>query len=165
MAEAKPEKINFPLKELFDHPCTKRARRAMLRLRRYLAKKYKVSEDNVFISQKINETIFARGPQKIPRVLEIQVVSEENKVRAYLQNEKIEPKEKKKEEKKEEKAQKEASKEKEAKPSKPESKEQTIAEEKKEETLEQAEEKKILEEKKEREKAAQRTAIKRKQDK
>ncbi|MCX8189685.1 MAG: hypothetical protein N3F05_00435 [Candidatus Diapherotrites archaeon] len=161
MAEAKPEKINFPLKELFDHPCTKRARRAILRLRRYLAKKHKVSEDSVFISQKINETIFARGPQKIPRMLELQVISEENKVRAYLQSEKIEPKEKKKEEKKEQKKEpkEEKAKEKEAKIEKSE------REQKKEDKIEQVEEKKMLEDKKEREKAAQRTAIKRRQDK
>jgi len=154
-----PEKLTFSLRELFNQPTPKRTRRAILRLRRFLAKKFKVKEDDVFISQKINETIFARGIKKIPRVLELQVVKEEDKVKAYMPDEKIEPKakEKKGEEKKEtkEKAPKKAKEE-------AEKKEELTSEEI---AAEKAEEKKKLEEKREMEKAAEKSAIKRKLDK
>ncbi|MEM4662460.1 MAG: hypothetical protein QXM75_00335 [Candidatus Diapherotrites archaeon] len=165
MAENKIESIVFPLKELFNHPCTKRARRAMLRLRRYLAKKYKVVEDKVFISQKINETIFARGPQKIPRSLSIQVLKDGEKIKAYLADEKVVVEEKVATKGKE--VEKEAAKTKEVKKEASEKKDESKEDKSKKEVkeVEEVAEKKKLEEKKEMEKAAQRTAIKRRQDK
>lgn len=157
-----PEALNFSLRELFNQPTTKRARRAILRLRRFLAKRFKVKEDAVYISQKINEAIFARGPTKIPRVLQLQIVKEENKVSAYMHDEEIPPKEKEKKAKEEKPAKKEAEKPEQKKAAE---KPEKVAEAKEELPAEEAEEKKKLEEKREMEKAAEKASIKRKLDK
>ncbi len=137
--------MNFPLKELYKTPSPKRAKRAILRLRRILAKRYHVDENSVYISQKINETVWAKGFEKVPRMLELRIVVDEKRVKAYLKDEKEEVKEG---EKKIEKRAKEEKEEKEVKKEEHKQKKEKSEKEKKEE-------KRKLEEKKAREKAAE----------
>ena len=111
--EKKPEEKHFvvPFSELFKAPKAKRARRAITLLKRFAFKHFRMGEENVLISQAVNEAIWKRGREKIPRKIEIKVVEEEGKVNIYLKDEKIaKPKkeEKTKEKKEETKEEKEA---------------------------------------------------------
>ena len=136
--------INFSLRELYRHPRTKRAKRAINRLRNILSKRFHVNADNIWISPKINELIWAKGFTEIPRVLPLRIIIEENKLRAFLQSEEVPKEEPAKKPKKEEKPSKEK---------------QAEKEEKEEEKA------KKLAEKKAAEQAAEKAAIKRKLDK
>lgn len=152
--------MNFSLRALYRQPSTKRAKRAINRLRRTLARRFHITEENVWISPKINELIWEKGFSKVPRVLPLKIIQEEARIKVLLQSETLaEPKEKegKKEEKKQIAQAKE--KEKQEKTEKPEQKEKVKASE------EEEEKKKKLEEKKKIERAAERAAIKRKLDK
>lgn len=157
--------LNFSLRELYRHPSPKRAKRAVLRLRRLLSKRFHIAEENVYISQRLNELIWAKGFSKVPRVVALRIVVEDGKLKTYLQDEKIEAP-KKKEEKKAKEAPKEEKEAKKAKVSekKPvEEKRQAAKTEK--ETSDDKSKAKKLEEKRLKEKAAEKAAIKRKLDK
>ncbi|MCD6246892.1 MAG: 60S ribosomal protein L31 [Candidatus Diapherotrites archaeon] len=148
--------INFSFRKLYRQPRTKRAKRAINHLRRTLAKRFHVSEENVWISPKINELIWEKGFSKVPRVMPLKIIQEETRIKVLLQGEELtKPKEKEAKKKKEEKKQaEEHAKEEKEKPK----------EEKKEKQKEE-EQKKKLQEKKEIERAAEKAAIKRKLDK
>lgn len=164
--------LNFPLKELYNQPSPKRSRRAILRLRRLLSKKFHSKEENIAISQKINESIWAKGFSKPPKTLPIKIIKEKEKIHAYLQNEKIEKpdkKETKKEAKAEEKKKEEKKPDKPEKTPKPTEQKQPITEKKKEtekektaEEEKEAEDQKKLNQKKQLERAAARASIKKK---
>ena len=148
--------INFSFRKLYRQPRTKRAKRAINSLRRTLAKRFHVTEENVWISPKINELIWEKGFSKVPRVMPLKIIQEETRIRVLLQSEKsAKPKEKEAKEKKEE----------EKKLKKKEEKKEKQKEEKPEKKKEEEEQKKKLQEKKEIERAAERAAIKRKLDK
>jgi ribosomal protein L31E len=170
--------LNFSLRDLYRHPSPKRAKRAVLRLRRILSKRFHAAEDDVYISQKLNELIWAKGFSKVPRVIPLRIVQEEGKVRAYLQDEKIEIAKKKETKKETKEAPKETKEVKEPKakvpkekpaekkePTKEPSKEAKTTQTKREEASEKEEEQKKLKEKRLKEKAAEKAAIKRKLDK
>ena len=133
-----PEKtLTIPLRKAFEKPRRMRAAKAVNILKQQLKKNFRVTGEQIKISNKVNEYIYGKGIEHIPRKIEIKALVEDNIVNAYLKNEKIEKKEKRKPEEKEEK--KEAGKETE--------KEKEIEQKKKE--------------KKEKERAAEKTAIKR----
>jgi len=167
--------LNFSLRDLYRQPAPKRARRAVLRLRRLLSKRFHADEADVYLSQKLNELIWAKGFSKVPKVVQLRITIEDNKVRAYLQNETIETpkkeqKKEQKESKKEPKEQKKEPKEKQEKPKEHKGTEkQAKAKEKQEETARahenkdsEEEAKRKLKEKRLMEKAASKEAIKRK---
>lgn len=161
--------LNFPLKELYKQPGPKRARRSILRLRRILSKKFHSKEENIVISQKINEAIWAKGFSKPPKTLALKIIKEKEKIKAYLQNETIE-KPVKKETKKPEKTSEETKTEK-PKPKTSEQKQVAASEKKKSEKVSEQkenpeekdpEQQKKLNEKKDLERAAARASIKKK---
>lgn len=127
-----------PFAKLFDQPRKKRARKAIVCIQRFMFKHFRAKAENVSISPALNQAIWARGREHIPRRIEVKAVKEGEAVHVYLKGEKIEkPKEKKEEEK-------------------------TKAGEKKEETKEEKEEiERKKEEKKAKEKAAEAAEIKR----
>ncbi len=149
--------INFSFRKLYRQPRTKRAKRAINSLRRTLAKRFHITEENVWISPKINELIWEKGFSKVPRVMPLKIIQEETRIRVLLQSEELaKPKEKEAKEKKgEKKLKKKEEKKEKQKEEKP----------KKEEEQEEEEQKKKLQEKKEIERAAEKAAIKRKLDK
>ncbi len=137
--EKKEEAKEFvvSLSKVFKNPKPKRAYRAINFIKKFIFKHFRIKADDVSISNALNEAIWAKGREHIPRKIEIKVVKEDNKAKVYLKGEKIaQPKKKKKEEAK--------------------------AEEKTEETKEEkAEIEKKKEDKKTKEKAAELTQIKR----
>lgn len=136
-AEEKQFVVSFS--KVFRAPRPKRAFRAINFLKKFVFKHFRVEEDNVMISQAVNEKIWERGREHIPRRIEIKIVKEKEKARVYLKDEKIE------------------------KPKKEKAKEEPKKEEKKEEekTAEEKETERKKEEKKAKEKAADVSQIKR----
>ncbi|MEM0360393.1 MAG: hypothetical protein QXK06_03625 [Candidatus Diapherotrites archaeon] len=136
------EKMIVSLVPVFFAPKSKRAKRAIKRIRSCLAKRFHVEEKAVFISAGINRAVFEKGFQKIPRRLEIMVESEKDRVLAFLKGEKL--------------------------PEKKEAKKEKAEKKPKEESKEEREEREELErrkrEKHEKELAAEKTAIKMKTD-
>jgi large subunit ribosomal protein L31e len=107
------------LRDVFDKPRKKRAKRAMKIIREFIAKHSKTPLENVRLSNSLNSLIWARGIQKPPRRVKVKMVRMNGKSYVYHIDEKInvmkeeKPKEKKetkeqaKEEKKEETKKKE----------------------------------------------------------
>lgn len=132
------EKMIVSLVSVFKNPKGKRARRAIKKIRVQIAKRFHLNPESVFISQKINNAVFAKGFEKIPRRISLLIDQDKGLVKAYLAGEKIP---KKKEEKKKE-----------------------TKEEKKEEKEIEEEVERKKREKRAKEIAAEKTAIKRKTD-
>ena len=135
----KIEKRSFSvsLVPVYNMPKPKRANRAITLIKRFIKKHFRVGPENVKISQKLNELVWSKGREHVPRRIGITAVKAANKVNVYTQEEKIERHEAKKPERKVEK--------------------KSAAEEEAEE-----EQKRTLEEKKTREKAVAAAEIKRK---
>ncbi len=87
------------LTEAYDHTRTKRTRKTVKILRKELAKHMKVSEDEVKLSEKLNEFLWQRSMQRPPRYVKVKVQKGEKTVTARLPDEKIEEKKKPKDEK------------------------------------------------------------------
>ena len=140
--EETPEEKQFVVSfsAIFKTPRPKRARRAITHIKRFVFKHLRVAPENVAVSQALNQAVWKRGREHIPRKIGIKIVKAKDKANVYLKDEKIaKPKaeEKKKEEKKKEGEKKE------------------VEGEKKEEIERKKEEKRA------KEKAAEVTAIKR----
>jgi len=136
--EEKPEEKHFmvSLSAVFRNPRQKRANRAINYLKRFVFKHLRIAFENVAVSQQLNQAVWAKGREHIPRRIEIKVVKIGDKANVYLKDEKPEKGKKEKEEK-------------------------GKAEEKPEEKALEEEIKKKKEEKKAKEKAAEAAAIKR----
>ncbi|MDO8553288.1 MAG: 50S ribosomal protein L31e [Candidatus Micrarchaeota archaeon] len=93
-----------PLGKAYEHIRTKRTRRTVKILRKFLARHMKVKETLVKLSIALNNSMWVHGMQKPPRNVKIRAIKEQDLVHAYLSTEKIEDKKKetKKEGKKEE---------------------------------------------------------------
>lgn len=134
---AKLERIyTVPLGDAYEAPRDKRAPRAVRLLRTFIARHMKARDMKIVLSEALNMHIWSSSIQRPPRRVKVRLIKEDDGVRAYLSDEKIEePKkeEKKTEAKKEEpKAEKELAKpEKKAEPKKegtpPEAKEEKNA--------------------------------------
>jgi len=137
--EATPEEKHYivPLTAVYSAPRPKRARRAITCLKRFVFKHLRIDGKNTLISQKLNQAIWAKGREHIPRKIKIKVIKAEGKANIYLENEKIKKPKKEEKQPKEEKVG----------PKKSEAEEQEIQRKK--------------EEKKAKEKAAEVTEIKR----
>jgi large subunit ribosomal protein L31e len=143
--EKKSEKIEreyiVPLVKAYEKPRTNRASKAINILKAFMKKHFRVLEKNVLVSNRVNELVWNRGIEHVPRKIKVKAVLEEGILRVLLPDEKLpEKKQEKKEEKK-------------------------AFAEKKEKTKEQAEQEKEAEKKKEEkrevEKEAEKMAIKR----
>ncbi len=103
---AKIERIyTVPLGEAYEYVRTKRTRRAVKLLRKFIGKHMKAEDEDIILSIALNNYLWKRSMQKPPRRVKVRLIKEEDKVRAYLADEKIEEakREEKKPEKKEEK--------------------------------------------------------------
>lgn len=104
-AEEKLEEKHFVVSfsEIFRNPRQKRAYRAINYLKRFVFKHFRIAPENVAISMALNEAVWAKGREHIPRKIEIKIVKEKEKASVYLKEEKIKKPKKEEEKKKEEK--------------------------------------------------------------
>lgn len=91
-----------PLTEAYEHTRSRRARRSIKELRKFLVRHLKMHTNQIKLSRKVNALLWSGGMKKPPRKIKIKVVKEEKVVNVYLLDEKIELKEKKEEKKPEE---------------------------------------------------------------
>lgn len=142
MAKGKPEKkpvkiereFIVPLAKAYEKPRTKRAAKAINILKAFMKKHFRVSKEKVLVSNAVNELVWSKGIEHVPRKIKVKAVFEEENLRVLLPGEKLPEKKVKKEEKKEA--------------------------EKKEKTKEQIEQEKEAEKKKEEKKEAEKEAEK-----
>jgi large subunit ribosomal protein L31e len=83
-----------PLGDAYRSVRNKRAPKAVKILREFLTKHMKA--DEVLLSEALNKFIWERSIQKPPRRVKVRVIKEDATARAYLADEKIEPKKEKK---------------------------------------------------------------------
>ncbi len=96
--------LTVSLKNCLDCERPKRASHAVRLLKRIISKHFRVKAENVLISNKTNQLVWAHGIEHIPMKVEVKVIKDKDKAMVYAKDEKIEkPKKEKKEEKKEEK--------------------------------------------------------------
>ncbi|MCX6774231.1 MAG: 50S ribosomal protein L31e [Candidatus Micrarchaeota archaeon] len=88
------------LRDAFEKPRNKRAKRAMKMIREFIAKHSKTPLENVRLSNHLNSLVWARGIQKPPRRVKVKMIRSNGKSYVYHIDEKIEvPKEETKEKK------------------------------------------------------------------
>ncbi len=92
MAE-KEKIVTINLRKIFEKPATKRANSAIYTLKKAVRKETK--NDNIKISNGVNEALWARGLFKGIRKIKVRII-DGKEVRVYLPDEKIEIKEEKK---------------------------------------------------------------------
>ncbi len=111
---AKVERIyTVPLGDAYDKPRNKRCPRAVKILKGFITKHMKLDGGKIVLSSALNSYIWRDSIQKPPRRVKVRLIKEDETVRAYLSDEKIEApkKEEKKPEAKKEEAKKEPVKE------------------------------------------------------
>lgn len=124
------EKIfTIPLRTVFDKPRTKRGKLASKFVREFLKKHMKSKE--IKIGDSINKKVFSRGQQKIPRIVRVHAIKDNDIVYAELIGVEIKPASKKELETKEKKKKE---KEKKIKEERKERRKKTIQEELEEES-------------------------------
>ena len=154
-----PTSLIFNTNEVTRMQKVQRAAKALRVVKRLVARKKHIKPEQVLLSMELNQKMWEKGMYNIPRKLELELFDEEGKTIVFLKNGKElqqklkESKEKKtkKEEAKEEKAEK-----KEIKEEKIEDKKEAKEEKKDEDNAKKLKDKKI------REKAAEKSAMKRK---
>jgi ribosomal protein L31E len=134
----------IPLQKIFNNkPRRGRAKKAIREIKEFVKKHKRLNEDQIAVSNEVNEKVWARGMFGIPRKIEVQLKEIEGKTFVFLKEGK-ELKEKEKE-------------------AKEQKKEQEKEKKKTEEEIEAEKEKeKKLKEKRQKEKDAEKTDIKRK---
>jgi len=83
---------NVPLSDAYLTTRVKATRRAITILRNFIKRHAKVEEENIKISNKLNQYVWSRGRKKPPRHVKIKVIKDNGIARAYLHDEKIEEK-------------------------------------------------------------------------
>jgi large subunit ribosomal protein L31e len=101
MADEKVYMVN--LRDAFEKPRGKRGPKAIDIIRAFIARHMKADLDNVKISGKLNEIVWARGIQKPPRRVKVKATRDGPVVSVYHIDEKIVEKKEKKAETKEKK--------------------------------------------------------------
>lgn len=92
MAEKKEKKVEriyiIPLRKAYDYIRTKRTPRAVKIVRAYLARHFKVEQENVKLSSMTNSTLWRDSIQRPPRKIKVRAVLEDGIVKAYMMDEK-----------------------------------------------------------------------------
>ena len=108
------KKFRISLKKVYSAPRPKRANRAITAIKRFMAKNVRIKAEDVLISNSVNQFVWSRGREHVPKAVDVKVLIVEGKANVYLQTEKVEKKKKKEDKKEEKKAEKEEEKDKEA---------------------------------------------------
>jgi len=93
--EFKEKTITINLRRAFDKPDTKRAKAALWVTKQAIKKETRAKE--ILISNGVNEYLWSRGLFHNPRKITVKVVSDKDRVTAYLPEEKITKKDEKNE--------------------------------------------------------------------
>ncbi len=102
-AALEERKFTVGLQKLYSFPKKRRANKAITLLKRFVFKHLRLGERDVLLSSKLNQQLWKKGREHVPRKLDIKVIVDKGKANVFLQSEKVHvPKkeEKKKEEKK-----------------------------------------------------------------
>jgi|WetSurMetagenome_2_1015567.scaffolds.fasta_scaffold1060781_1 large subunit ribosomal protein L31e len=86
MAEERLHTI--PLADAYDYIRTKRTRRAVTIVRKYVSRHAKVPLEAAKVSEALNIALWARGIQKPPRKIRVRIVMDKDSAKAYLEGEK-----------------------------------------------------------------------------
>ena len=89
--EFKEKTITINLRKVFTKPVTKRAKSALYAVKQ--AVKKETREENIKLSNLVNEFLWEKGLYKSQRRITVKVVKEKDGVRVYLPDEKIQTKE------------------------------------------------------------------------
>ena len=87
MAEAKPYTIG--LKKAFNAERPRRANKAINVIRAFMRKHFRAKDENILISNLVNQAIWADGREHIPRKIKVQVLESAGKIHVYLEGEEI----------------------------------------------------------------------------
>lgn len=88
---AKLERIyTVPLGDAYEAVRNKRVPRAVKMLRAFVARHMKADEERILLSTALNAHLWAHSIQKPPRRVKVRLVKEEDKITAYLADEKAE---------------------------------------------------------------------------
>ncbi len=91
MAEEKLERIyTVPLGAAYEHTRKSRVPRAVKVLRQFVSKHMKVSLSGVYLSNRLNNSMWGRSIQHPPRKVKVRVIRKEDSARVYLPDEKTE---------------------------------------------------------------------------
>ena len=82
------KKITINLSNVFNKPVTKRAKSGVFLVRSKVTKETRAKE--VFLSNKVNETLWEKGMLSCPRKISVKIVNDKGKARVYLPDEKVE---------------------------------------------------------------------------
>ena len=77
----------IPLRKAFNVPSRKRAKKAMKIVKEFISRHEKIPLENIKISNKLNEKIWARGIQKPPRRVKVKTMISDTNVFVELHNE------------------------------------------------------------------------------
>ncbi|MEK6982237.1 MAG: 50S ribosomal protein L31e [Candidatus Micrarchaeota archaeon] len=89
MADKFERFYTVPLNKAYEYIRTKRAKRAVSILEKFLTRHAKVDAKNVRISNALNNFLWQRGIEKPPRKAKIRVIKEGIVAKAYLADEKL----------------------------------------------------------------------------
>lgn len=89
MAEKFERFYTVPLNKAYEYIRTKRVRKAVSMLEKFLTRHTKVDAKNVRISNALNNFLWQRGIERPPRRAKIRVVKEAGVAKAYLADEKL----------------------------------------------------------------------------
>ena len=96
--------LTIGLEKAYGIPRPRRANKAIGVLKNFAFKHFRAKKEDVLISNKVNEAIWARGRENIPRKIDVRIIFVDGKANIFLKKEKAKlPKEEKQEEKKPEK--------------------------------------------------------------
>lgn len=91
MVSTKLERIyTVPLGEAYETVRNKRAPRAVKILRAFITRHMKADGERIVLSENLNKFIWIRSIQKPPRRIKVRLIKEDETIKAYLADEKIE---------------------------------------------------------------------------
>jgi ribosomal protein L31E len=95
-AEKIEREFTVGLQEAYNYTRPKRAKKALFFLRKFAFKHFRVSGNNVLISNAVNEFVWKQGREHVPRRIDIKIVFVDGKANIFLKGEKVHlPKEEK----------------------------------------------------------------------
>ncbi|MCX6798984.1 MAG: hypothetical protein NTW59_02715 [Candidatus Diapherotrites archaeon] len=102
--KAEEKKFTVGLQKVYGFAEPRRMKKARTLLQRFAFKHCRVSAENVFFSNGLNQALWAHGREHPPRKISVKILLKGGKARVFLEGEKIElPEKEKKERGKEEK--------------------------------------------------------------
>ncbi len=80
MADDLERIYTIPLRKAFDAPRTRRGRRAMAEVKRFITRHMNADEDQIWVDDTVNDAIWSRGMQNPPRKIRVRAIKFEDGV-------------------------------------------------------------------------------------